>query len=228
MNELQPDITWTAALLADRSRVAMLQALDGGRALPAGELARAAGIGAPSASAHLARLARGGLVEAVAQGRHRYFRLASARLPELLEALAALAPAPARPAERSRVPRELRQARWCYGHLGGQVAVAMAQALVARELVTPLDGPCTVTPAGARWLQEAGVVAGDRTVPAVQVCPVDWSERLPHLAGALGRALARHLVDRQHLVPVRGARHFRITARGRSWLRERLGVALDG
>jgi DNA-binding transcriptional ArsR family regulator len=129
MDDLGPDVAGAAALLADRSRVTMLAALGDGQALPAGELARAAGIGAASASAHLARLASAGLVEVIPQGRHRYFRLASARVPELMEALAALAPAPTRPAEPSRVPRELRLARWCYGHLGGRVAVALAQAL---------------------------------------------------------------------------------------------------
>ncbi len=224
MDEMQPDIAGTAALLADRSRVTMLLALEGGRALPAGELAHAAGIGAASASAHLARLARAGLVEVLPQGRHRYYRLASARLSELLETLAALAPAPARPAEPSRVPPELRLARWCYGHLGGSVAVAMARALVARGLLTPLDGPCSVTPSGAHWLKEAGVAAG---LPAVRVCAVDWSERVPHLAGALGRSLAQHLIEARYLVPVRHSRAFRVTDRGRAWLRERLGVELD-
>ncbi len=203
----------------------MLLALQDGRALPAGELARAAGIGAASASAHLARLTWAGLVEPIPQGRHRYYRLASTRLPELLEALAALAPV--RPAEPSRVPRELRLARWCYGHLGGRLAVAMAQSLVARGVVTPLDGPCSVTPAGARWLGEAGVAVGDGTALAVRVCAVDWSERLPHLAGALGRALARHLVDHRHLVPVRASRGFRLSERGRAWLRDRLALELE-
>ncbi len=227
MDVLQPDIAGTAALLADRSRVRMLLALQDGRALPAGELARAAGIGAASASAHLARLTRAGLVEPIPRGRHRYYRLASTRLPEVLESLAALAP-PVRPADPSRVPPELRLARWCYGHLGGRLAVALAQALVARGVVTPLDGPCSVTPAGARWLGEAGVAAGDGATLAVRVCVVDWSERLPHLAGALGRALARHLVDHRHLVPVRASRGFRLSDRGRAWLRDRLALELDG
>ncbi len=226
MDELLPDIAGAAAVLADRSRVTMLLALSDGRALPAGELARAAGIGAASASAHLARLARAGLVEAFAQGRHRYYRLAGSRLPELMEALAALAPAP--PPGASRVPRELRLARWCYGHLGGSLAVAMAQALAARGLVTALDEPSTVTPDGARWLREAGIGAGAGEGLRVRLCAVDWSERRPHLAGPLGRALAAALVDGRCLVPVRASRALRLTDRGRAWLRERLGVHAEG
>src|SRR6478609_11997044 len=67
----------TAALLAEPPRAAMLQALLSGEALTAGELARVAGIGAPAASAHLTRLAEGGLIAVHPQGRHRYHRLAS-------------------------------------------------------------------------------------------------------------------------------------------------------
>jgi hypothetical protein len=92
--------------------------------------------------------------------------------------------------------------------------------------VTTLDGACTVTPSGARWLREAGVAAGADAIP-VHVCAVDWSERRPHLAGPLGRALARHLIDGQHLVPVRASRAFRVTDRGRAWFRDRLALELD-
>ncbi len=226
MAEVEPDIAGTAALLADRSRVLMLRALEDGRALPAGELARAARIGAASASAHLRRLAGAGLVEAVPQGRHRYYRLASSRLPELMEALAALAPAA--PHVRSRVPPELRLARWCYGHLGGSLAVAMAQALAARGVVTALEDPCIVTAGGAHWLREAGVAAGGGERLRVRLCAVDWSERRPHLAGPLGRALARALVEGRCLVPVRASRALRLTDRGRAWFRERLGLEADG
>jgi len=226
MDPIELDAAASAQLLGERSRVTILIALSRGVALPAGELARAAGIGAASASAHLGRLTRSGVVEVIPQGRHRYYRLTSSPVPALLEALAVLGPA-AQAGERSRVPRELRLARWCYGHLGGRLAVALAEALEARGLVTALDGPCRVTRAGAMWLREVGVVDGDEAVPAVQVCAVDWSERRPHLAGALGRGLARRMVDARHLLPVRGSRGLRLTDRGRTFLRERLGVALD-
>ena len=70
------DIAPVAALIADPTRAAILTALLGGRALAAGELARLAGVSAATASAHLARLLDGGLVDVLRQGRHRYYRLA--------------------------------------------------------------------------------------------------------------------------------------------------------
>ena len=67
-----------ATLLADPARATILRALIDGTLRPAGELAYAANISAQSASAHLAKLVDGGLLAQEAQGRHRYFRLASA------------------------------------------------------------------------------------------------------------------------------------------------------
>ena len=60
----------------------------------------------------------------------------------------------------------------------------------------------------------AKILGGDYGAAAIRVCAVDWSERVPHLAGALGRALARHLVEGRHLLPVRASRALRLTARG--------------
>ena len=95
----------TAALLAEPPRAAMLQALLSGEALTAGELARVAGIGAPAASAHLARLVEGGLVAVHPQGRHRYHRLASEEVAAAIETLGGLAAAVARPPAAGRMAR---------------------------------------------------------------------------------------------------------------------------
>ena len=76
MDEL-PDITRIAYLLSDAARARIVWTLIDGTTRPAGELAYAANISAQSASAHLAKLVRGGLLAAEAHGRHRYFRLAS-------------------------------------------------------------------------------------------------------------------------------------------------------
>ena len=62
------------------------------RGLPATELAAAAGVSAPTASSHLARLLDGGLVTVEQHGRHRYYRLAGHHVAEAVEALARIAP----------------------------------------------------------------------------------------------------------------------------------------
>ena len=101
-----------AALLADPARVAMLWALIDGRALPAGELARAAGVSPSTASAHLGRLVAARWVGAEDQGRHRYMRLINPDVAGLLEALAVVGgPPPEGPGVKGGPPDELRLAR---------------------------------------------------------------------------------------------------------------------
>ena len=67
----------TAALVGEPGRTAMLVTLLDGRALTAGELARAAGVTPQTASGHLGKMLEAGLLALEAQGRHRYYRLAS-------------------------------------------------------------------------------------------------------------------------------------------------------
>src|SRR4051794_36725421 len=86
-----------AALMGEPARAAMLQALLGGDALTAAELARVAAGGAPAASAHRARLAEDALVAVHRQGRHRYDRLASEEVAAAIETLGGLAASVAPP-----------------------------------------------------------------------------------------------------------------------------------
>ncbi|MBO9559691.1 MAG: helix-turn-helix transcriptional regulator, partial [Caulobacter sp.] len=101
---MEANIASPAALIGDPSRAAMLQALQDGRAHPAGALAWAAGLTAQAASNHLAKLVDGGLVNVEREGRHRYYRLANAQVAHVLEALACLA-APVRSLEQPRSPQ---------------------------------------------------------------------------------------------------------------------------
>ncbi len=95
-----------AGLIADRTRAACLLALLDGRAWTAGELARHAGVAASTLSGHLGRLVAGGLLAEERQGRHRYVRLADARVAQLVEDLAAQVPV----AVVRQAPRTLRAA----------------------------------------------------------------------------------------------------------------------
>src|SRR5947209_14658119 len=88
----EPDLAAIASLVAEPARAAIVSELFDGRALPAGELARAAGVSPATASAHLAKMVDGGLLDVFAQGRHRYYRIASADVAHALETLGALAP----------------------------------------------------------------------------------------------------------------------------------------
>ena len=123
------DIARIAALVGEPARAAMLLALGDGRALPAGELAACAGVSAATASGHLGALRDAGLLEVKQQGRHRYYRLASAQVAALLESLMLVAAqSPARAAS-SRVDPLLQAGRTCYSHLAGRLGEAAGQFL---------------------------------------------------------------------------------------------------
>ncbi|MEV0826071.1 ArsR/SmtB family transcription factor [Nonomuraea rubra] len=189
------DIAPVAALIADPTRAAILTALLGGRALAAGELARMAGVSAATASAHLAKLLDGRLVDVVRQGRHRYYRLAGHEIAEVLEVLAGIsARPPVRSLRQSRQARMLEEARTCYDHLAGRAGVGLLDRLRESGFYDGHD----VTEAGERLLSRLGVdVAGARRSRR-RFAPecLDWTERRAHLGGALGAAITEVLFER--------------------------------
>src|SRR5579859_5156596 len=121
------DISKVGALLADPARAAMIIALCGELALPAGELAERAGISASTASIHLAKLVEAGWVVLEQHGRHHYYRLTSPQIQNLLEQAMALAPAKTSlqtgPERLHYQQADLRLARTCYDHLAGKLGV---------------------------------------------------------------------------------------------------------
>lgn len=222
-----PDLATVAKLLADGTRAGFCLALLDGRAWTATELARHAGVAPSTATEHLHALVRGNLLAEERQGRHRYVRLAGPHVAELIESLASMAP------ERTPAPRSLsaagrRQAlahaRTCYDHLAGTVGVAITDAMLDRSLLD-LEHGLSLTGAGTTWLEELGITvpAGTRR-PSVRSC-LDWTERRPHLAGAVGAALCRHAFDADWITPVGTTRAVAVTPRGRQALRRHLGLS---
>ncbi|HVV66018.1 MAG TPA: helix-turn-helix domain-containing protein [Rhizomicrobium sp.] len=192
-----PSIAPVAALAGDPARANMLSALIGGKALTAGELAREAGVTAQTASAHLAKLLDGGLVEALRQGRHRYFRLAGTDVAEMLETMMSVAERAGHVRTRTgpKAP-ELRKARICYDHLAGEMGVALYDRLTRARILTGGDAP-TLTRRGADFAARFGLdvdaLESERR-PLCRAC-LDWSMRRHHLAGALGAALLARLFE---------------------------------
>lgn len=154
-----PALARLAALLADDTRARICLALLDGRAWTAGELARHAGVAPSTASDHLSRLVRGGLLSEERQGRHRYLRLADPAVAQLVEDLAGHAPTPPVPVHSLRVARAgaaLAYARTCYDHLAGRLGVLLRERMLARGLVDTTSG-LALTPAGRDWLAGVGV-----------------------------------------------------------------------
>jgi len=218
-----------ASLIGDPSRAAMLSALLDGRALTAGELAQAAWIAPQTASAHLARLLDGGLLEVAAQGRHRYFRIAGPEVAHAIEALSAVTPVRPNEARPGRPATAIRTARTCYDHLAGQLGVAVADVLVERQILAISGREFVVTTGGAEWFTAFGVdlEAVRQSKRKFATTCLDWTERRYHVGGALGAAMASRCFELGWVARVEGSRALRITVAGRAAFERELRLSLQ-
>ena len=222
-----------AALAGDPARAGMLHALMDGRALTATELARVAGITPQTASGHLGRMATAGLVAVEKQGRHRYHRLASPAVARMMESIMQVASGldGMRPAPVTG-PRDaaLRAARTCYDHLAGGLGVALTDGLVAGGHVDLAGDAGLVTETGIALFDRLGIdvasLAAARGRRARVLCRpcLDWSERRPHLAGAVGAALCTHSFEEGWIRRVAGTRAVTVTPKGQRIYRDVFGV----
>lgn len=228
--DVYPDIASIAALIAAPARAAMLTVLMDGSMRPAGELAFCADLSAQAASSHLTKLLESRLIAVTTAGRHRYYRLASAEIAQLLECVMTLTgPLKLRDRPSGRVEQQIRLARTCYDHLAGRLGVAVTESLVKRKFISQADRDFTLTPPGIDWFAGVGINLSDLTKHRrhfARAC-LDWSERQFHLGGALGAALAARLFDLKWTARVSGSRAVRLTEKGRSELMDQLGLRLE-
>lgn len=225
----EPRLARVAALVADASRARMLSYLLGGEFASASELAQAASISAATASGHLAQLLDAGLVACEPRGRHRYYRLADGDVAHALEALAMVAERNSHARHWTHPARErLRFARCCYGHMAGQLGVAVFDGLREQGWLQPrAEGGFAVTAPGAEALSELGLDGaawqrrsqqGGAGAARVAYGCIDWSERRDHLAGPLAVALLGLFVERGWLRKRAGDRALECTPTGRQAL----------
>jgi DNA-binding transcriptional ArsR family regulator len=230
MTSLNLSMAEVGALLGDPARANILAALIDGRALTATELAYIAGVAPQTASGHLAKLTQANLLVLEKQGRHRYYRLASALVGGMLESVMTVA-APQMPGRRrppSRIDDQMRTARTCYDHIAGRLGVAIADALTTRgHIVLAQDGG-EVTEAGAAFLVNFGVALVKPTASRRPFCRpcLDWSERRWHIAGKVGAALCRRCLELGWVERRRDTRALAITSEGLHSFAETFGFLL--
>lgn len=227
-------VAGVAALIGEPARTAMLMALMDGRALTAGELAGAAGVTPPTASEHLGRLLDAGLITLERQGRHRYYRLASPAVAAMLESMMSLSGAlhaRSRPRPIVTGPRDraLRRLRLCYDHLAGGVAVAIADHMTVRGLLDFAQDGGVLTEQGCVFLAGLGVDVATSLPGRATFCRpcLDWSERRPHIGGAVGRLLFSAFLRDGWLIRPREGRAVSITPRGQAALTRHFGPLPD-
>ncbi|HEY6357494.1 MAG TPA: helix-turn-helix transcriptional regulator, partial [Vicinamibacterales bacterium] len=222
-------VSAVAAAIGEPARARMLLCLMDGHSRTSTELAIVAGVTPSTASAHLKRLTAAHLVTVLVQGKHRYYSLDGPDVAGAVEGLSAVA-TDGRGAFEPNTPHRLRAARTCYDHIAGTLGVALHDRMKALGW---LSGPASrddnrydVTAAGTKALESLGLdVEGARARRRRFACAcLDWSERRPHLGGALGAALLTLVLKRKWVVEDRHDRALAVTPYGRRELATRFGV----
>ncbi|HLH20853.1 MAG TPA: helix-turn-helix transcriptional regulator [Bryobacteraceae bacterium] len=217
----------TAAAIGEPARARMLYCLMDDRARASTELAVVAGVSPSTASAHLNRLLAARLVRVQVQGKHRYYTLAGPPVARVLEGLNVLAGAP-HGRFVPNTPSRLRAARTCYDHLAGTLGVTLRDRLETSGCLSANSGSYDLTPKGIRHLAGLGIDLEEtrRTRRRFAYDCLDWSERRPHLGGALGAALLKAALRRKWVTQDLDSRALQITAAGRHDLRRHFGVQI--
>jgi len=235
MNAETADVSLSkaAAAIAEPARAKMLCRLLDGHARTATELAVVADVTPSTASVHLSRLREERLVKISAQGKHRYYSLESPRVASALEALMVVAGSP-RPRFVPNTPHRLRAARTCYDHMAGTLAVALHDRFVDLSWLNAAPaggGAYELSEVGAKALEKIGIdVAAARARRRRFAFPcVDWSERRPHIGGALGAALLDTALRRRWVGQDDDSRALSVHPAGVRELAARFGVRVpDG
>lgn len=186
----EPDLAVPARALGDPARARIVTALLGDRAIPAGELAREAGVSASTASEHLRVLLDAGIVVVDRRGRNRLFRLAGGDVANAVEALQAIAPrTEVRSLRQHRASQGLHAARTCYDHLAGDLGLRITDLLTRAGVVVdltvgkPMDPPEPFPRGHVVEALRIGPRVGHR--PWARGC-LDWTGRRTHVAGQVG------------------------------------------
>lgn len=217
-----------AAAIAEPARARILCCLMDGHARTSTELAVVAEVSPSTTSVHLSKLKQQNLVKLMAQGKHRYYQLAGQEVAAALEAMLRLAGVP-RPSFTPNTPSRLRKARSCYDHMAGEVAVALHDSMMAQQWLlagVTDDTAYELSLAGDTALTHLGLdIDASRKSRRRFACScMDWSERKPHIGGALGAALLSHMLARAWVERDLDSRALSVTQAGSKALRTSFGI----
>jgi DNA-binding transcriptional ArsR family regulator len=219
-----------AAAIGEPARARILYCLMDGHARTSTELAVVAGVSPSTASVHLYRLKTARLVKVFVQGKHRYYSLESSDVASVLEGLSVLAGG-ARDKFVPNTPNRLCAARTCYDHMAGRVGVLLHDRLYTLKWLSAVsknDNAYELTSAGAKAFESLGVdIEATRALRRRFACAcLDWSERRPHIGGALGAALLKLALKKRWVTQDLDSRALAVTAFGRREMQDRFGLQI--
>lgn len=218
-----------AAAIGEPARARILYCLMDGHARTSTELAMVAEVSPSTASAHLNRLKAEHLVKMLVQGKHRYYSLEGPNVARALEGLSVLA-GDTRGKFVPSTPSRLRAARTCYDHIAGTVGVSLHDRFQTLGWLSASpkgnDNAYELTAAGSKGFTALGIdIEAHRGLRRRFACAcLDWSERRPHVGGALGAALLKVALKRKWVIEDLDSRVLGVTSVGRREMLSRFGL----
>jgi DNA-binding transcriptional ArsR family regulator len=216
-----------ALLIGEPARATMLWKILDGRMHTATELAIAADLSAQNASMHLGKLVKAGLLSVTQRGRLKYYQFANPNVAYVIEAIANLVPkdnlvSQGEISDSSRI----KYCRTCYDHLAGEVGVAITDKLLSRKIIAANHKDFTISKSGVKWFDRLEISIPELTQSkrALARKCLDWSEKRPHISGAVGAALANKLFDLKWLQRNKNSRIVLVTPLGQKKIYDLLGL----
>jgi DNA-binding transcriptional ArsR family regulator len=216
------DVARIASAIGEPARARMLDCLTDGHARTSTELAIVADVSPSTASVHLNRLKADRLVKVFVQGKHRYYSLEGPNVARALEALSVIAGDEFIP----NTPSRLRAARTCYDHIAGTLGVALHDRFRALRW---LSADYDLTTSGTSAIEALGIDVDEtrKLRRRFAYACLDWSERQPHIGGALGAAILNIALKKKWVRQDLDSRALTVTAHGRREMLTRFGLEIE-
>ena len=219
-----------AGAIGEPARARMLFSLMDGHARTSTELAIVADVATSTASAHLNRLKAEHLVKVITQGKHRFYSLEGPKVARVLEGLSVLVDQP-RPKFIPNTPERLRAARVCYDHMAGHLGVLLHDRFKQLKWLShsaDTNDSYELTDEGVKAVAALGIDVEEtqKLRRRFAYACLDWSERRPHIGGALGAALLKLAMKRKWVAQDLDSRAIRVTNIGRREMLIRFGVEI--
>jgi len=219
-----------ATAIGEPARVRILHCLLDGHARTSTELAVVAEVSPSTTSVHLNRLKAERLVKVLVQGKHRYYSLHGSDVAGALEALSIIA-GESRERFVANIPSRLAMARTCYDHMAGKLGVMLHSRFKAMgwlSISSRKGNSCDLTIDGVKGFESLGIDVQETRAARRRFAYecLDWSERQPHLAGALGAALLEVARKRKWVVEDLDSRALSITSHGQGEILKRFAIQI--
>jgi DNA-binding transcriptional ArsR family regulator len=225
---MENEFSRIASLIGDPVRSKIMWALLDGRAYTATELANYTETTPQNISMHLTKLVMSDLLCVEKQGRHRYYNYARPEISYAIEALANLIPQANKSIKINLPDQSVRFCRTCYDHLAGKIGVLLTDKLLELKILIKEGADFKVSMQGEIFFATLNIdihQLSNQKRSFARAC-LDWSERKPHLAGALGAAMLERMIANNWIRRTANSRAIVVTGKGKEALHAKLGVEI--